>query len=680
MLLLADHTLRMTSTPPDLPRATLQPGDKFLEYEIVGVLAVGGFAEVYEAYDPFMKRPLVIKLLKPSRAESEVSRLRNQAEAVLLCRLQHKNIVKVFAANILPDGKVWLALELLEGQTLREHLRERAPLAPDAALSIAAEIGDGVACAHEHRAIHRDLKPENVFITRGGEVKVIDFNTAKIIEDSLDLGMKTTEPGKAPGTPAYMAPEQCMGLRPTFAVDQYQLGLILYEMLAHHPFTEDGELPPPIALFGAQMHREPEPLTQFGVPDYIAGVVARMLAKAPHARFANMGEVVASIRAALRRYHSEHGDELGSIGGSTFGTRREHLQATRPRAPSVPSIPSAKVVTAAPAAAPIAAPVAGLAPYGHLDEVVKRLLREEDAPERPYRRASAVANLGVYARDHARYAEAVDTVAAALDEPFAGVRAACAIVLASWADPATRPPLVARRAVETHPDVRDALARAILAIERAQHREELAREQALRASSATDPREALDSRTDPLPRPSSGTPAPVTRSARRGTGGRASRRRAGGGVPWRLVVDALKLSALFGILPAALVTVLWVRVVAPHVRESAGATALPEVARMPEVPTLSPPPATAAEVVVPAPDATAPQAASPSPEPALPGAAARKSPHAAVATQATSTAAAAPPPEASAAPPAATHIPRPFGPPPAVSAPRRPSSAPKDIF
>ena len=317
-------------------QAQLTDGDLFEGHRIVGVLGSGGMAIVYEAVEVFTQRPVAIKVMKARYEGDEHAVERARAEVVTLCKLDHPNLMKVYRADVLPNGCVWMSMPVLIGSPLRIYAHGRGPMAVDEALEICAQIADGVAAAHEIRVIHRDLKPENVMISAQGHVVVFDFNASKFFE----LGLKSTIPGKAPGTPQYMAPEQFRPkYTPSFATDIYQLGCILYELLAgKHPLRVlNGELPLTMAVIMIG-HTEWNfvPLTKvIGCSEELWQVVKKALEKNPAARYAKMPDFAQEMRAKRRRWLAEQ-SAAAATGAIDVTTR--HASA----APGVTSRPGGR--------------------------------------------------------------------------------------------------------------------------------------------------------------------------------------------------------------------------------------------------------------------------------------------------------------------------------------------------
>src|ERR1700733_13329681 len=214
----------------------LTPGTKLGPYEIVSLLGAGGMGEVYRARDSRLKREVAIKVL-PQALSLDADRLRRfEQEALATAALNHPNILAVFDIGT-SDGSSYVVSELLEGETLRERLRNGA-LPVRKALDYALQITRGLAAAHEKGIVHRDLKPENLFLTKDGRVKILDFGLAKLTqaESGVHTSMATashgTEAGIVLGTAGYMSPEQVRGQALDARSDIFSFGAILYEMLS----------------------------------------------------------------------------------------------------------------------------------------------------------------------------------------------------------------------------------------------------------------------------------------------------------------------------------------------------------------------------------------------------------------------------------------------------------------
>ena len=212
-------------------------GQTLAHYRIVAKLGEGGMGEVFRATDTKLDREVAIKVLPPHLAADADALARFEREAKAVAALSHPNILAIFDFG--KDGEIaFAAMELLEGETLRERLVAGA-LPPRKALEIAAQVATGLAAAHARGIVHRDLKPDNLFLTRDGQVKILDFGLARQSElhgsKSQLLAAPTqgpgTEPGAVLGTVGYMSPEQVRGETADHRSDLFALGVVLYEML-----------------------------------------------------------------------------------------------------------------------------------------------------------------------------------------------------------------------------------------------------------------------------------------------------------------------------------------------------------------------------------------------------------------------------------------------------------------
>ena len=203
--------------------------------------------EVYRARDTKLGRDVAIKVLPESFAQDPDRLARFEREARAVAALSHPNILAIYDFGT-EDGHVFAVTELLEGETLRERIGQRA-LPTRKAIEYGVQVARGLAAAHEKGITHRDLKPENLFVTNDGRVKILDFGLAKTqgLETATNDSASSaptraagTEPGVVLGTVGYMSPEQVRGERADHRSDIFSFGAILYEMLAgHRAFQRD---------------------------------------------------------------------------------------------------------------------------------------------------------------------------------------------------------------------------------------------------------------------------------------------------------------------------------------------------------------------------------------------------------------------------------------------------------
>ena len=194
-------------------------------YRVLGRLGVGGMATVYLAEDSSLGRKVALKVMAERYAEDGefVERFRREAQAA--ARLNHPNIIAVYDRGE-ADGRPYIAMEYLQGRTLKQVIQKEGPLPPERAIAIAMQMLAGLRYAHEHGVVHRDVKPHNVLVGDDGRIKVTDFGIAHAGDPQM------TEVGSIVGTAQYLSPEQARGRAVGPQTDIYSLGVVLYEMLA----------------------------------------------------------------------------------------------------------------------------------------------------------------------------------------------------------------------------------------------------------------------------------------------------------------------------------------------------------------------------------------------------------------------------------------------------------------
>ena len=282
------------------PPCTLEPGTIVGEYRIEQKLGDGGMASVYGATHPLIGKKAAIKVMSPTLSADAAAVARFALEARAVNRIGHPNIVDVFSFGRLPDGRSYLCMEWLPGETLYERLwKQHGPLPLPDVLNILDQICDALEATHDKGIIHRDLKPANVFLcpVRGRQelVKLLDFGVAKLAHH--DSSPRWTSAGCVVGTPEYISPEQARGKNVDERTDLYSLGVIAYEMiLGRQPFISDN---PADAI---QMHlcaTPPRPSILWKqIPPKLEALMLRLLAKNPDER-ATLAEVRATL-ATLR--------------------------------------------------------------------------------------------------------------------------------------------------------------------------------------------------------------------------------------------------------------------------------------------------------------------------------------------------------------------------------------------
>ena len=263
--------------------------DRIGEYFVRRLVGEGGMGKVYEAEERLSRRRVALKVLRPELGRSEEARRRFLDEMTILAHLDHPNIVRSLASTEV-DGELVMALEFLDGETLRQRLSARGRLPWGEAVAVAADVAAALTAAHgqEPSIIHRDLKPENLMLTPGG-VKVMDFGIGKVLQ-----AMRKGTTGSV-GTLAYMSPEQIDAAPVDHRADLYALGLVLYEMLAGHPPFQSES---PRSLLEMQCTAAPPALPEearAGLPRGVERLLFKLLAKAPADRPQSATEVVSAL-------------------------------------------------------------------------------------------------------------------------------------------------------------------------------------------------------------------------------------------------------------------------------------------------------------------------------------------------------------------------------------------------
>jgi serine/threonine protein kinase len=274
-------------------------------FRILAKLGEGGMGAVYRGEQMSLKRAVAVKLLKPELSQNEQLLRRFSTEAEAVAKLDHPNTVKVYDSGRDTDGSLFIAMEYIEGQSLREVMRNGA-LAGPRALAIGVQVAASLADAHAHSIVHRDLKPDNVMLQDKGRqrdiVRVLDFGIAKLRDDSRAT-QQMTQAGDMLGTPQYMAPEQIRGESIDGRTDIYALGCMLYEMVTGRlPFEGTSVM----AILSKHLTDQVVPPSQrrpdLGLSGFIDQIVLAGMAKDPAARPLTMdryGEMIAGTLAAI---------------------------------------------------------------------------------------------------------------------------------------------------------------------------------------------------------------------------------------------------------------------------------------------------------------------------------------------------------------------------------------------
>ncbi len=267
--------------------------DQIGKYEVLDKIGSGGFAVVYKGYDPFIKRPVAIKMCY---SRDEETRKRFYREAQIAGSLVHRNITAVYDFG-LQDGMPYLVEEYLPGEDLAHMIRRHEPETLEEKLDFLLQIASGLGYAHSKDVIHRDIKPSNIRILDNGRAKIMDFGTAKLANVESNL----TQTGMTLGTVAYLSPERLLGEPSGTNSDIFSLGVLAYELLSfRRPFT--GRNIP--NLIDQVLNAAPKPLESNwpDCPRSLSEVVHKCLVKDPTVRYASCAELITD----LEQVRSDH--------------------------------------------------------------------------------------------------------------------------------------------------------------------------------------------------------------------------------------------------------------------------------------------------------------------------------------------------------------------------------------
>ncbi|MBU1432433.1 serine/threonine protein kinase, partial [Myxococcota bacterium] len=258
-------------------------------YERLEPLGAGGMASVFRGHDRLLDRPVAIKVLHPELARRAPLRARFLREARIFAQLKHPHIVDIY--DVLSEGdEVAMVMELVEGDDLKGILKRHAPLIPPLAALVIEPVAEALAYAHARGVIHRDVKPANILMGADGVVKLSDFGIAKAANQEDNL----TQTGELLGTPAYIAPEQAQGAAITPAVDQYALGVVLYQLVTgEQPFKAPNTMAV-LTRIVLGNYTDPRQLSP-NVDEPLARIISRALKLDPQARFPDVGAFLSAL-------------------------------------------------------------------------------------------------------------------------------------------------------------------------------------------------------------------------------------------------------------------------------------------------------------------------------------------------------------------------------------------------
>lgn len=329
--------------------ARLAPGARLGGYVVEEVIGVGGMGQVYRALDERLSRHVALKILPPDDADDE-ARARFLREARALARVEHNNVVRVFASGE-DAGTAWMALEIIDGEPLSD-LAGGGALDEETAVALCAQVARGLAAVHAVGVVHRDVKPENLLVDQDATVKIVDFGVAALT-DGLGGGGFTTRAGVIVGTPHFMSPEQARGAVVDARSDAWSLGATLYALLTGRPpfYGSDSEADVDIL---SRVVRDPIPDIRVAAPSTSTAtqaLLARLFAREPQARPSDLGAVadeLNGIAAALARGDASTTPETpAETTASTTATSSQESQESSSSPPRAGSVAGVVVLIAA---------------------------------------------------------------------------------------------------------------------------------------------------------------------------------------------------------------------------------------------------------------------------------------------------------------------------------------------
>ncbi|HXE80560.1 MAG TPA: serine/threonine-protein kinase [Vicinamibacterales bacterium] len=264
-------------------------------YRIVDRIGKGAMGVVYSAHDDRAGRPVAVKVMMADLEGDRETRERFYREAKIAGRLQHRNLITVYDMGE-EEGRLYMVMELLEGQTLAEFLKRPEPIPLEQTVDLMMQMCEGLAVAHVHGIVHRDIKPGNLFIKNDGTLKILDFGVARLADSNM------TASGFIVGTPDFMSPEQARGRDIDRRSDIFSTGAVFYYMLSgRKPFAAN-DLP---AVLNKVENEDPPPLTEAEAPEALSRIIFKALSKQVTRRHQELGELLADLTRFQREYDRE---------------------------------------------------------------------------------------------------------------------------------------------------------------------------------------------------------------------------------------------------------------------------------------------------------------------------------------------------------------------------------------
>ncbi|HET7827031.1 MAG TPA: serine/threonine-protein kinase, partial [Anaeromyxobacter sp.] len=265
-------------------------GDRLDQYQLVELLARSGMASIFKGVDTESGQPVALKIPHVQYESDVVFSERFRREEEMGQRLEHPNIVKILKPR--EKSRMYMAMEYVDGKSLRAIMREKEPIPTERALDIACQVADALRYLHDNGVVHRDIKPENVLLTADGRVKILDFGIALFASERRLTWMGLSN---AVGTPDYMAPEQIRGRRGDPRTDVYAVGTLLYEMLTCNlPYDSAN----PRALLRAKTTQDPRPPSYFvpGFDPHLEAILLKAIERDPRDRYGSAKQLLEDLR------------------------------------------------------------------------------------------------------------------------------------------------------------------------------------------------------------------------------------------------------------------------------------------------------------------------------------------------------------------------------------------------
>jgi serine/threonine-protein kinase len=276
------------------PAAVPMPGTsataKPIRYKVLGELGRGGMGIVYKAHDTVLDRTVALKVLPEALAENAQALQNFLREAKSAAKLNHPNIVTVYDAGE-QNNRYYIAMEYVDGTTLKEILKRKGPIAPGGVLNVLLQLCEALGYAHEQRVVHRDVKTANAMWTKDRKAKIMDFGLAKVVEEVRNHTTIVS------GTPYYMSPEQTLGKNVDHRTDIYSLGVTVFELATGTVPFREGNIP------YHHVHTPPPDPREYNpeLPALLVQVIAKCLQKDPDARFQSTREIGTLVKEALAK-------------------------------------------------------------------------------------------------------------------------------------------------------------------------------------------------------------------------------------------------------------------------------------------------------------------------------------------------------------------------------------------